>query len=172
MLIVTGSCCKSDCVNETDGVLCPLVESIFVNAFVRPIKPPLRKMKRFMRRSMDSATGLVIGPIKMASFADLKRLVNVPRFAIFPLCCVKVCSTWLEKKASGVDCCYLPQSFVDVVGGAAVNLTGIASDGVAKPMLVVHDLVLRPCHYWLRHSSLFDCFSDYGGCSEFQIEVR
>jgi hypothetical protein len=32
-----------------------------------------------------------IGPIKMASLADLKRLVNVPRFAIFPLCCVKAC---------------------------------------------------------------------------------
>ena len=91
ILSVTGSCCRSDCVNKTDAVLCSDKESSFFNALMRPIKPPLRKMKRFIRCSMDSATGRGIGPIKMASLADLKRLVNLPRFAIFPLCYVKVC---------------------------------------------------------------------------------
>ena len=148
---VTEICRRSDCVNETDEVLCSDKESSFFNALQRPIKPPPRMTNRFILCSMESATGRVIGPIKMASLADLKRLVNVPRFAIFPLCCVKVCSMWLEKRRFGVNCCYLPQSFVDVVGGAAVHLTGIVGDCVAKPILVVHEIVLR-----LRHS-LFCC---------------
>ncbi len=141
---VTGRCCRSDCVSATEAVLCSDKESSLFNAFMRPIKPPPRMTNRFMRCSMDSAAGRVIGPIKMASLADLKRLVNVPRFAIFPLCCMQVCSTWLEKTAFGADCCYLPQSFVDVVGGAAVNLIGIAGDCVTKPILVVHESALRP----------------------------
>jgi hypothetical protein len=172
MLIVTGICCTSDCVNETEDVLCSDKESIFVNALMRPIKPPLRKMKRFMRCSMESAAGRGIGPIKMASFADLKRLVNVPRFAIFLLCCVKVCSTWLGKSRFGVNCCYLTQSFVDIVGGTAVNLTGITGYCVAKPILVVHELVLRPCHYRLRCSYFALKSLSIRGWIEFQIELR
>lgn len=35
---------------------------------------------------MESAVVRGIGPIKMASFADLKRLVNVPRFGMMLLC--------------------------------------------------------------------------------------
>ena len=119
---------------------------------------------RFIRCSIDSATGRVIGPIKMASCADLKRLVNVPRFAIFPLCCVKVCSAWLETNAVWG---YLPQSFVDVVGGATVNLTGIAGDCVAKPILVVHKSALRSRLLWFRCLIILPDF----GWTEFQIEL-
>ena len=105
--MVTGSCCKSDCVSATDGVLCSDSKRSFFNALIRPIKPPPRMMKRFMWCSMESATGRVIGPNKMASLADLKRLVNVPGFAIFPLCCVKVCSKWLKQKKAFFEHCFL-----------------------------------------------------------------
>ena len=160
----TEICRRSDWVNETDDVLCSDKESSFFNALQRPIKPPPRMTNRFIRCSMDSATGLGIGPIKMASFADLKRLVNVPRFAIFPLCCVKVCSAWLEKNAVWG---YLPQSFVDVVGGATVNLTGIAGDCVAKPILVVHKSALRSRLLWFCCLIILPDF----GWTEFQIEL-
>jgi hypothetical protein len=36
----------------------------------------------------------------------------------------------------------MSQSFVDIVGGATVNLTGITGYCVATPILVVHESVL------------------------------
>lgn len=84
------------------------------HAFMRPIKPPPRMTNRFMRCSMDSAAGRGIGPIKMASFADLKRRVKVPRFAIFPLCCVKVCSKWLQKRRFFEHCFLLNKNPVSL----------------------------------------------------------
>jgi hypothetical protein len=73
----------------------------------------------------------------------------------------------VRNKGGLVLTCYLPQSFVDVVGGAAVNLTGIAGDCVAKPILVVHKSALRSRLLWFRCLIILPDF----GWTEFQIEL-